>query len=97
MALPGPAQQDFDWGGLNVSQPFFLGGGGNLGFSYSQISEGGSKINKQGIDTNIQRLSSYYLIKLLFFPFIVKKWGGGGGGLKPPQPLPLRGPWLHGC
>ena len=52
-----------------MSQPFFLVGGGggrggvqwhaalgNLGFSYSQISEGGSKINKQGIDTNIQRL-----------------------------------------
>ena len=30
----------------------------NLGFSYSQISEGGSKINKQGIDTNIQSLKS---------------------------------------
>ena len=89
-AVSGPAQQDFDWGGLKREPAFFFFGGGgggggasigmlpleNLGFSYSQISEGGSKINKQGIDTNIHRLSSYYLIKLLFFPFIVKKWGG---------------------
>ena len=33
--MTGPAQQDFDWGGLNVSQPFFfsffLGGGGGGG------------------------------------------------------------------
>ena len=51
--MAGPAQQDFDWGGLNVSQRFFLGGGGggsgmlpleNLGFSYSQTPEGLSKI-----------------------------------------------------
>ena len=70
----GPRSKILTGGGLNVSQPFFWGGGGassgmlpleNLGFSYSQISEGGSKINKQGIDTNIQRLSSYYLIILL--------------------------------
>ena len=48
----GPAQQDFDWEGLNMSQLFFfLWGGvqwhaahGNLGFSYSQISEGGSRV-----------------------------------------------------
>ena len=50
-----------------MSQLFFRGGGGggggsgmlrleNLGFSYSQLPESGSKINKQGIDTNIQRL-----------------------------------------
>ena len=49
---------------------FFFGGGGgggggggvqllpleNLSFSYSQLPEGGSEINKQGIDTNMQRL-----------------------------------------
>ena len=49
-----------------MSQLFFRGGGvgggsgmlrlENLGFSYSQLPESGSKINKQGIDTNIQRL-----------------------------------------
>ena len=27
----GPAQQDFEWGGLSVSQIFFLGGGGGGG------------------------------------------------------------------
>ena len=27
----GPAQQDFDWGGLNVSQLFFFFGGGGGG------------------------------------------------------------------
>ena len=49
---------------------FFWGGGGggggggaqwhaplgNLGFSYSQLPEGGSKINKQGIDKDFHRL-----------------------------------------
>ena len=41
----GPAQQDFEWGGSSVSQIFF-GGGGDKGLSYSQISEGGFKMNK---------------------------------------------------
>ena len=27
----GPAQQDFDWGGLNVSKPFFFWSGGGGG------------------------------------------------------------------
>ena len=59
----GPAQQDFEWGGLSVSQIFFFfwrgGGGGGVGGAeacypgkirllvYSQISEGGFNISKQ--------------------------------------------------
>ena len=29
--VSGPAQQDFEWGGLSVSQTFFWGGGGGGG------------------------------------------------------------------
>ena len=47
LTQPGPAQQDFEWGGSSVSHIFFSGGGGGKGFSYSQISEGGFNINKQ--------------------------------------------------
>ena len=31
VVLPGPAQQDFEWGGSSVSQIFFVGGGGGGG------------------------------------------------------------------
>ena len=72
----GPAQQDFDWGGgggggLNVSQLFFffLGGGGgsgmlpleNLGFSYSQIPEGLSKIMLLKRRIDLQKIIAIYL------------------------------------
>ena len=39
--MTGPAQQDFDWGGLNVSQLFFRGGwggGGGVGGSSGMLS-----------------------------------------------------------
>ena len=64
-----------------------------MGFSYSQISEGGSKINKQGIDTNIQRLSSYYLIILLssyYFFLLLRKSGGAKAPPAPPSARALR-------
>ena len=57
--VTGPAQQDFNWGGLNVTQLFFQffflvgGGGGLVSLRYRKVK---SKINKQSIDTNIQRL-----------------------------------------
>ena len=42
LELPGPAQQDFDWGGLNVSQLlfffFFFGGGGGGGGGGGEVA-----------------------------------------------------------
>ena len=36
---------------------------------------------------------SYFLLENVYYFFFFSKSSGGGGGL-PPQPLPLRGPWI---